>query len=107
MTNLEIIATEAMVHELYTEEELMAFYDEKEIMPLNTYKMWDMAGYQVKKGEKAKIQTRLWKKNPKYRPMVTEEEIQETEADEVKKQRAFYLTKAYLFDISQVEKKAN
>ena len=101
MTNLEIVTTVAVANGLYTEEELVEFYDEMDMMPLQTYQEWKRSGYQVKKGEKAMIQTKLWKKNPKYQPST--EETEETEDEEQKKQRAFYLTKAFLFNFNQVE----
>lgn len=96
MTNKEIIATEAITNNIYTQEELEQIAVTGDL-GLYTYGEWRKAGYQVRKGEKAKITTYLWRKSKKP-------EYEETEDGKVKKNNRFYLCKAYLFTRDQVEK---
>lgn len=96
MTNKEIIATEAVMNNIYTKEELEQIAVTGDL-GLHTYGEWKKLGYQVKKGEKAKISTHLWKKSKKP-------EYEEQEDGKIKKNKRFYLCKAYLFTKDQVEK---
>ena len=96
MTNLEIIASEAILNNLYTKEEVESIMSEGYVLPIHTFAIWKSMGYVVKKGEHAKIVTRLWK-------MTTKKEVNE-DTDEIKDRQHMYLVKSYLFTKDQVEK---
>lgn len=89
MTNVEIVAME------------MATLAEQgiEVEELNTFLAWQRQGYKVKKGEKALVETRLWK----LRTKKTKKE--EEEDPEAKVEGRFFLAKAHLFSEKQVEKR--
>ena len=96
MTNLEIIASEAILNNLYTKEEVENIMSEGYVLPIHTFAIWKSMGYVVKKGEHAKIVTKLWK-------MTNKKEVDE-DTDEVKNKQHMYLVKSYLFTKDQVEK---
>lgn len=95
MTNLEIVANEVITRELLTEEQVEEMIGKFGALPYKTYQEWKHSGYQVKKGSKAIIKTRLWKK-------VKEKKENEDDKDSTK----FILVPASLFGTDQVEKKA-
>lgn len=82
MTNVEII--ESIKKEQGIQEELLTFME------------WKFRGYSVKKGERAKVQTKLWKK------VRTKANAEESEGGEINS--GFVLVKSSLFGRSQVEK---
>lgn len=92
MTNNEIIANEVIFNELMTEEEVIATLEAGYRLPFHTYAEWQRLGYQVQKGEKAVIKTRLWK------PITKKDE--ETGDNKTK----MILVKAALFSNEQVAK---
>ena len=112
MTNSQIIVNEAINAGLYTENEIKAFVKEHGFSPVNTFVEWKKLGFIVKKDEKAKIKTKLWKYTNYKAQKLTEEEYakmsqimdisKDTEVPE--KQNHYYLTSASLFDFSQVQK---
>lgn len=61
MTNTQIIINEAIANGLYTKEEVETILESGHMIPLHTFQTWKSAGYIVRKGEHAKITTRLWK----------------------------------------------
>ena len=61
MTNTQIIINEAVANGLYTKEEVENILASGHMIPLHTFQTWKNAGYSVKKGEHARITTRLWK----------------------------------------------
>lgn len=65
---------------------------------LNTFLYWKCNGYHVKRGEKARVTTKLWKR--KTRKQQENEENEENENSD----RNYILVNAYLFSSSQVEK---
>lgn len=67
---------------------------------LHTYQKWQSLGYQVKKGEKAILQTRLWKKVKSKKDLENVENVEDVQGN-------FRLVKASLFSRSQVEKIAS
>ena len=95
MTNREIIIGEAILHNIFTEEEILEHLETRGELPLHTFAAWKARGYVVKKGEKAAIQTRLWK----YRKSVKPNDKGEAEENE-----NCYLCKAFLFTKEQVER---
>ena len=95
MTNLEIVANEVITRELLTEEQVEEMIGKFGALPYKTYQEWKYSGYQVKKGSKAIIKTKLWKK-------VKEKKENEDDKDTTK----FILVPASLFGVDQVEKKA-
>lgn len=95
MTNLEIVANEVITRDLLTEEQVEEMIGKFGALPYKTYQEWKYSGYQVKKGSKAIIKTRLWKK-------VKEKKEKEEDKDTTK----FILVPASLFGADQVEKKA-
>lgn len=96
MTNLEIVANEAIFNNIYTQEQVEQLVSTRGDLGIHTYGEWKKLGYQVRKGEKAKITTRLWKKTNKKQinPETGKEE----------KVKKFFLCKAHLFTLDQVEK---
>lgn len=97
MTNQEIVAHEAIVNKIYTQEQIESMALTMQDFGLHTYGEWRKAGYQVRKGEKARIKTYLWKKSKKP-------EYEEAEDGKVKKNQRFFLCKTYLFTRDQVDK---
>ena len=66
-----------------------------ELEPLHTFQKWKDMGFKVKKGEHAVTCTKLWKpKSKKYTDTNGEEKVENN----------FFLTKAYLFKLNQVER---
>ena len=96
MTNLEIIAAEAIANKIYTKEEVESIMSQGYVLPIHTFAIWKSMGYIVKKGEHAKIITKLWK-------MTNKKEVDE-DTDEIKDKHHMYLVKSYLFTKDQVEK---
>ena len=94
MTNAEIIYNEAITRGVYTREQATEFIEKYGAVPLHTFKKWNDLGYKVKKGEHARVTTFLWK------PNVVKEDGEEKETTELR----MYMRKAYLFELSQVEK---
>lgn len=105
MTNIEIIEVEAIARQLITEEEAENMILEFGMLPFKTYKEWKKLGYQVKKGSKAVIKTRLWKmvKN-KTNDESESNGSDDTDKESEKKRSKFVLVPASLFAIDQVEK---
>lgn len=93
MTNLEIVANEVVTNNLLTEEQVEEMIIKFGALPYKTYQEWKYSGYQVKKGSKAIIKTKLWKKV---------KEKKEKEDDE--QTSKFILVPASLFGAEQVEK---
>ena len=96
MTNMEIVAHEAIINKIYTQEQVENMALTMQDFGLHTYGEWRKAGYQVRKGEKAKIKTHLWKK--------TSKKTKNKETGKQEKESKFYLCKAYLFTRDQVDK---
>lgn len=95
MTNLEIIINEALINEIYTEDQIAEILATTGDLKINTFATWKAKGYKVKKGEHARIVTKLWKH--KTRKEITEDQEEITYAN-------MYLVKAFLFTADQVEK---
>lgn len=95
MTNAEIIFDEAINNGIFTEEEAIKCIEQFGSLPIHTYAGWKAQGYSVKRGEHAKITTKLWK-------YVKAKKKAEKEAEE--KEDKWYLCKAFLFTSDQVEK---
>ena len=98
MTNSQIIISEAIANGIYTKEEVEAILESGHMIPVHTFTTWKSAGYSVKKGEHAKIVTRLWKFSTKKAGSAEADE--DGEADN----SHYYLAKAFLFTAEQVEK---
>ena len=96
MTNQEIIMQEVLKNKVFTKEEVKQLILEHGELPIHTFEGWKERGYTVKKGEHARIITKLWKMR---RTRVKEEENEEEEQN-----AGFILTKAFLFTFEQVEK---
>lgn len=62
MTNLEIVEKEVVERGFLTEEECGIIIGKYGELPYKTYQEWKYSGYQVKRGSKAIIKTKLWKK---------------------------------------------
>ncbi len=82
-SNNSIILQEAVNHGLLTETEAELMLIRGEEIPLHTYAGWIDRKYQVKKNQKAKIYTKLWKKD---------------------KEGQYHLIPAGLFSADQVER---
>lgn len=94
MTNTEIIFNEAIMNNIFTEEEAVKILESGAQLPLHTFANWKSLGYSVKKGEKAKIKTRLWK------PV----KAKKKDSEDGEKEMKMYLCKAALFTADQVQK---
>ena len=94
MTNLEIVASEVVTKKLLTEEQVEEMLSKFGALPYMTYQEWKYKGYKVKKGSKAVIKTKLWKK-------VKSKDKEENNEEKTSK---FILVNASLFGIDQVEK---
>ncbi len=60
MNNIHIIATEAVTQGIFTEDQVQAYISEGDL-PIHTFDMWSKAGFIVRKGQKARLITKLWK----------------------------------------------
>lgn len=99
MTNEEIILSEAI--KIYGEDKVQEMINNGEEIPLHTYQGWMERGpYRVKKGEHG-IETRLWKRKKKDENKDGNYEEQESL---IPSNRDFFLAKAFLFKMEQVEK---
>lgn len=97
MNNMQIIANEAVASGYFTKEEVAEFIENGIDIPFHTYSIWKTSGYIPKAGTHG-WECKLWrKKNVKNN-------IDEKEATEDERKREFYLTKSFLFHISQVKK---
>ena len=92
MTNFEIVVNEAILNGVFTEDQVQGQLSEGDL-PLKTFKSWLDAGFIVRKGQKARVQTKLWK-------MKTRKKSDKTD-DEQDKDK-FILVPAYLFTADQV-----
>lgn len=90
MTNFEIIASEAVTNGIFSESQIEEYLKSGNI-PLKTFAEWKNCGFIVKRGQKARLKTKLWMLRP---------EKSEEQADELKKN--FILVPAYLFSDEQV-----
>ncbi len=99
MTNTQIIINEAVANGLYTLEEVEKILASGHMIPLHTFQTWKSEGYIVRKGEHARITTRLWKFTNKAKK--NEETGENTDGAE---NDHYYLAKAFLFTADQVEK---
>lgn len=96
MTNEEIIRREAINNGIFTAEQCDEFLLNFELIPLHTFQMWKKLGFVVKKGQKARVTTKLWKlKKGKKK----DDKAETVAIDEFH----FYLANAYLFTQDQVE----
>ena len=55
MTNFKIVMNEAINAGLFTKNEIENFISQNQHPPIFTYQEWKKQGFQVKKGEKAKV----------------------------------------------------
>ena len=99
MTNEQIIIDTAVALGLYNESQIEEYLEEQGTLPLHTFAVWKSLGYAPKKGTHG-YETRLWKRKNKK----DKEADKDNEEISDENKRDFYLTKAFLFDISQVEK---
>lgn len=82
--------------ELIDEKGNKKYIDEPE--QIHTYVIWKELGYQVKRGEKAIVDIKIWK----YTTRKVKEELKLHENDDT--EECMFLTKAFFFKFSQVEK---
>lgn len=94
MTNQQIIFNEAVMNNIFTEDEAIKILESGRALPLHTFAYWKSIGYVVKKGEKARVKTHLWK------PVKSKKDVKEGEEPEKK----MILCKAALFTYDQVKK---
>ena len=99
MTNEQIIADIAA--RIYGEDAVTDMIENGEDIPLHTVKGWVARGpYRIKKGEHG-LEARLWKKRKrKDKDASTDEEQPAEEASN----GDFYMAKAFLFRVDQVER---
>lgn len=99
MTNTEIIINEAVENGLYTMEQIENILASGHMIPLHTFQAWKSAGYIVKKGEHARITTRLWRFTNKSKKNNEVDENTDGAGND-----HYYLAKAFLFTSDQVER---
>ena len=75
MTNNQIIFNEVVANGIMTENEALEILESGYRLPVHTYAEWQRMGYQVQKGEKAAIKTKLWKPVTKKDKETDEKEI--------------------------------
>lgn len=68
-----------------------------EFEPLHTFAKWKEMGFKVKKGEHAIATTKLWKRKA----------MKVTDDEGEKEENRFFLAKAFLFSLNQVERMPN
>lgn len=100
MTNTEIIISEAVANGLYTMEQVENILSSGHMIPLHTFQTWKNAGYIVKKGEHARITTRLWRFTNKAKKY-SDEAGENTDGTG---NNHYYLAKSFLFTADQVER---
>ena len=100
MTNLEIIITEGLIQGILTPEQVNATLQDGLDLPLHTFAEWKRLGFAVKKGEKAKMSTMIWKWTNKSKKA---DETTDTDAPECATGH-FYMSKAHFFTSEQVER---
>ena len=108
MTNFNIVANAAIEAGILTKEAVDDIIQNKDELPIHTFKEWQKKGYYVRKGEKAKLTTDIWKRSKKkvYINEMSEEELIDKDPDTVyieKDKGWFYKTKAFFFTADQVE----
>lgn len=94
--------------------EIIGYFTEARMPHFHTIEIWNRMGYQVKKGERARFQARIWKYTEKAVKLTAEdaaamnagsmiEGVTYAEGDEI--QRGNFIKKdAYFFSLQQVEK---
>lgn len=98
MTNAQIVFNEALAQGIYTEEEAVEYLEKIGCLPLFTFQVWKQNGYHVKRGQHARLTTRIWKpRTKKSQPDETSNEICEGD-------NGYFLHKVSLFAPDQVEK---
>ena len=55
MTNLMTVTIEAVLNDVFTEEEAVNYLVTTGALPLYTFQEWKKRGYYVKRGEKARL----------------------------------------------------
>ena len=96
MNNIQIIIRDAVASGYFTEDEVGRLLSEGKDIPFHTYAIWKARGMVPKKGSHG-YETMLWRKKGKKPDDADNSEVCE-EKD------GFYLTKSYLFHISQCER---
>ncbi len=95
MNNTQIIASEAVASGFYTEDQIDQLIAEGKDIPFHTYRYFkDYYNMVPQKGSKG-WECRLWRQKGS-RKDINKEEISDEDLN-----KGFYLTKTYLFDISQ------
>lgn len=100
MNNMQIIANEAVASGYFTEEEIEELIENGEDIPFHTYAIWKSRYGMVPKRNSKGWECRLWRKKDKKK--VDEKETEEVSEEDRKNN--FYLTKSFLFHISQLQK---
>ena len=98
VNNMEIIANEAVASGFFKKEEVEELLENGEDIPFHTYAIWKAAGFVPRAGVHG-WECRLWRKKNKAK-----EETEEEKASEEERKRDFYLTKSFLFHVSQVKR---
>ena len=99
MTNSQIITAAAIQAGIFTEEQAAAILSTGHALPLHTFAEWKKNGFQVKKGEKARLKVEIWKKSNKTQTAETKDG-NEIEIDT----SHFYKKLSHFFTLDQVEK---
>ena len=94
MSNTQIIIEAAINSGFYNEMEIESLLKEGKMPEFHTYTVWKQMGFCPRKGAHG-YETRLWRKKNKNSG------TSEAEIGEDERNREFYLTKAFLFHVSQ------
>lgn len=106
MTNSEIITSEIIGHGIMTEEQLASFVNENGYLPLNTFAEWKRFGFIVKRGEHARITSKLWRYTDRKSKKAESHKTAMDKAEDEQESGRYYLAKAFLFTSEQVQKLA-
>ena len=96
MTNYEIIASAAITAGIFTRDEVIAFHERGQSIPLHTFAEWKSRGYIVKRGERAAMKCRIWKHR-------AAQERTEDNGEVVTIPERWIMVDAYFFKREQVE----
>ncbi len=97
MTNEEIIVSDVLLAGILTQEQVEEYMSTRGEIPVHSYTGWLARGRRVMKGQKACLETKLWKKRKK------KDKVEDEKNDDEHK-GSFYLTKCFLFTEEQTEK---
>lgn len=104
MNNSQIICQEAIASGFYTEDEVNELLSVGKLPEMHTFAVWKAVYGMVPMRNQHGWECRLWRRKNKNQD---DSEASDSETDEGAQTRDFYLTKSFLFHISQMQKLDN